>query len=830
MSVETVASTRSPASASTARSPSSKLRLIRKVGVLGAGNMGSRIAAHFANAGIPVVLLDVVSQGAREGDQSARNALATSALNALKTAKPAAFFDSRVASNILVGNFEDDLQLLSDCDWVVEAVAEDLAIKRSLLAKIVPFRRADALITTNTSGLPISQVAEGFDESFRRNWFGTHFFNPPRYMRLLEVIPGPDSDPAAIEFVKQFADKRLGKTVVVAKDTPSFIGNRIATFALINAIRVMQKMDLTIEQVDALTGSAIGWPKTGTFRLSDLVGIDVLAHVAKNLAERVRDERVDVTFPAFLDGMLERRWLGDKAGQGFYRKVKSTDGGETRLGLDLKTLEYRPSERAKFPSLEMAKNAEAVSERVKLLLAGDPRKDRAAAFYWQILPDLWNYAAHRIPEIADTIVAIDRAMKTGFNWELGPFELWDAAGVHSTTERMKTQGAALAPALDALLRSGNTTWYREDAAVPSGRLFFDVASSEYKPVETLPGAVSVNLLKKSHGLIKKNPGASLIDMGDGVACIEFHTKMNAIGTDILSLVTQTLRPDGEMAANFEAFVIANDAANFSAGANLMQVLLAIQEQEWDELDDAVRAFQKMTHAIKFCPRPVVVAPSGVTFGGGSEVALHGAARQAHCELYMGLVETGVGLVPAGGGCKEMVLRAIDASALAGDGGRNESVELMNSLRRCVETIAMAKVSTSAMEARSMGFLAPGDGITMNRERLVTDAKARARAMADAGYSPPVMRADIPAPGENVLATLKMAVRLLREGEFISDHDAKVANRVAYVVSGGKITAGTPVGEQYFLDLEREAFLSLCGERKTAERIAHTLKTGKPLRN
>ncbi|HLH01853.1 MAG TPA: 3-hydroxyacyl-CoA dehydrogenase/enoyl-CoA hydratase family protein [Bryobacteraceae bacterium] len=793
--------------------------LIRKAGVLGAGNMGSRIAAHFANAGLPVVLLDVASAGPGEE----RSKVARNALNALKSAKPAAFFEADLARRITTGNFEDDLELLRDCDWIVEAVAEDLEIKRNLLRKVAPFRAAYAIVTTNTSGLPIEQIAEEMDSDFRRHWFGTHFFNPPRYMQLLEIIPGRETDPGAVEAITSFAEKRLGKTVVRAKDTPNFIGNRIGIFVLLNAIRVMQQMALTIEQVDALTGAVLGWPKTGTFRLSDLVGIDVFAHVAKNFFERVKDERSDLQLPDFLQKMLANGWLGDKTRQGFYKKVRGENGEEVRLALDWKTLDYRAPEKPKFPALEIAKNAGTLPERLKLLLSGDARKDQTAAFYWQILPELWNYSAFRIGEIADDLVSIDRAMKAGFNWELGPFEMWDAAGVPGTVERMRAAGIALAPAVEKLLESGKTSWYRNDS-------YFDVTSGEYRPMPHAAGAISIARAKASRGVVRENPGASLVDIGDGVACIEFHTKMNAIGTDILTLTTQALDPAGEAVANFDAFVVANEGGNFSAGANLMQLLLAMQEQEWDEIELVIRSFQKMTQAIKFCPRPVVVAPFNLCLGGGSEVSLHGAARQAYAELYMGLVETGVGLIPAGGGCKEVVLRAIERAGTPANGGASDTVELMDFLRGYFETIAMAKVSTSAFEAHTFGFLKPGDGITFNRERLLEDAKARALELAGAGYAPPAPREDIPAPGENALATLRMGVRLLREAEYISDHDVTVANRLAYVLCGGNVTPGTPLSEQYFLDLELEGFLALCGETKTAERIAHTLQTGKPLRN
>jgi 3-hydroxyacyl-CoA dehydrogenase len=805
----------------TAATPS-RAYLIRKAAVLGAGNMGSRIAAHLANAGIPVILLDIVPDSSIAA-KAGRNAVVTAALEGLKKSKPAAFFDPSNIRLIQPGNFEDHLELLRDCDWIVEAIAENLEIKRALLQRVSAFRRPDAIVTTNTSGLPVSQIAENLDGAFRRHWFGTHFFNPPRYMRLLEIIPTPDADPAAIAAIEHFVDRRLGKAVVFAKDTPNFIANRIGTFAMLNAVRVMQALDMSIEEVDALTGVTLGWPKSGTFRLSDMVGIDVLAHVAQNFLERVKDEWSDVTPPPFFAQMLERKWLGDKTGQGFYKKVKSANGAEERLGLDWKTLQYRPCDRVKFPSLELSRNVDSVAERIRMMLANDSRADRAAAFYWHILPGLWNYSAHRIPEICDDIVGIDQAMKNGFNWELGPFEMWDAAGVVATTERMKAAGRTLAPAVVKLLASGHTSWYQADASVPSGRRFFDVATGTYQPVPAVAGMTSIQILKSAHGVVKKNAGASLLDLGDGIACIEFHSKMNAIGGDIVSFITQTLKPGGDSLAQFDAFVISNDSANFSVGANVMQLLLGIQEQDWDEIDLAIKAFQKMTQAIKFSPKPVVAAPFGLCLGGGCEIALHAAARQAHAELYMGLVETGVGVVPGGGGSKEMALKAID-------GARNESIELMEALRRTFENIAMAKVSTSAADARTLGYLAPSDVVTMNRARLLADAKTRARELADAGYSAPVPRTDIPAPGVNLLATLKMGVRLMREGEFISDHDVKVANHVANILCGGKITPGTLVSEQYFLDLERQSFLSLCGEKKTAERIAHTLKTGKPLRN
>jgi 3-hydroxyacyl-CoA dehydrogenase len=813
------------------------VRQIRKVAVLGAGTMGSRIAAHVANAGVPVVLLDIVAPGmAADAGAAARNKLVLAAIDGLKKAKPAAFYAAEAVKLITPGNFEDDLKLVAECDWIVEAVAENLEIKRALLARVEEHRRPGAIVTTNTSGLPVASIVEGMGEDLRRHWFGTHFFNPPRYMRLLEVIATPESDADDVAAIGRFCDRRLGKEIVWSNDTPNFIANRIGIFSLAHAMRLMMAQGLTVEEVDALTGSALGWPKTGTFRLSDMVGVDVLAHVAKNFAEKaavIADERAEVGLPEFVTEMVAMKWLGDKAGQGFYKKAgKDEQGRDVREALDWRTLEYGPAGRPKFAALEMAKNVERVEERLPLLLHGDAN-DRATAFYWPFITELVTYAANRVPPaghaIAESVVEIDRAMRAGFNWELGPFEMFDSVGVRATTEKMRARGEPLAASVEALLAVGET-WYRDDASVASGRLYFDVVAGAYKPVIAAQGRASLAAIKKAHGVVKKNAGASVVDLGDGVAAIELHSKMNALGDDIVSLVTQVLRVGSKQLEEFEAFVITGDGANFSVGANLMQLLLAMQEAEWDEVELAVRAFQGMTQAIKFCPRPVVMAPYGMCLGGGVEMALHAAARQGHAELYMGLVEAGVGLIPGGGGSKEMTLRAVEAGSSIRSDGRGEGVELFEALKKNFETIAMAKTSTSAAEARAFGFLRAGDGVTMNRARLLVDAKVKARSLADAGYAAPVARMDIPAPGESALATLKLAVWTMREGGFISEHDAKVANWAAYVLCGGKVTPGTLVSEQYLLDLEREAFLSLCGEKKTQERIGFTLKTGKALRN
>jgi 3-hydroxyacyl-CoA dehydrogenase len=785
---------------------------IRKAAVLGAGTMGSRIAAHLANAGLPVVLLDIPAKS------GARSAIAAQALDALIKSKPAAFYDPAYAARVRVGNFDDDLTLLADCDWVIEAVTENLEIKQALLDKVTPHLKRDAILTTNTSGLPVASIAARLPEAVRRRWFGTHFFNPPRYMRLVEIIPTPAADPEPIAAIAHFADVLLGKEVVFARDTPNFIANRIGVFIMLEAVRLMQEEDLTIEEVDVLTGSVIGWPRTGTFRLADMVGIDVLAHVAANFEG-------SGALPPFVKTMLERRWLGDKTKQGFYKKEKDSAGNEIRLALDWKTLQYVPAARPKLPSLEMAKNAENLPERLAQLLAGDPRKDKAARFHWRLLSGLWNYAADCLPEIAGEAASVDRAMRAGFNWEMGPFQLWDAAGVAGTVGRMRAAGERVSPVVEGLLATGAEGWRRRD-----GRECFDANSGSFRTVTEAEGIARIAKFRSANGVVRSNPGASLVDLGDGVACLELHSKKNAVGEDIIRLATETFLPESDAVRNFEAFVIGGDAEHFSVGANLMQLLLSAQEGEWDEVDFAVRGFQRMTAAIKFCPRPVVVAPYSFCLGGGAEIAIHGARRQAHAELYMGLVETGVGLLPAGGGCREMLLRTLDAVAAVHGAARTESVELMGALRRIFETIAMAKVSTSAVEARHTGMLLPADGITMNRERLLNDAKRSARELAAGGYSAPLPRSDIPAPGENLLASLKLGIHVMREGEFISDHDVKVANWVAYVLCGGPVTPGTLVSEQYLLDLEREAFLSLCGEKKTQERIAFTLKTGKPLRN
>ena len=812
------------------------MKRINKVAVLGAGTMGARIAAHFANAGVPSYLLDIVPPDA---DAPARNKIAAAGLDAARKSKPAAFMDPSLARFVNVGNFDDDLKKLAEVDWIIEAVVENLEIKRALLRKVEAIRKPGTIVTTNTSGLPVGKIAEGFSDDFRWAWFGTHFFNPPRYMRLLELIPTPEADRAAIAAVAHFCDVRLGKGVVLAKDTPNFIGNRIGTFSVLNVMRLMQEMDLSIEEVDALTGQAVGWPKSATFRTIDLVGLDILGHVVGNMTTNVHDERSDLRLPDFFAQMLQRKWLGDKTKGGFYKKAKGHDGKEDeRLALNWKTLEYHPRQKPKFAALDMAKNIEETGTRLRTLLglegSGAQKVDKAGAFLWSALSDLWTYSANRVPEISDSIVEIDRAMRLGFNWQLGPFELWDAAGVETTVARMKKEGKPVAANVERLLAAGRKTWYTDDATSPSGRKYWELGTENWEPVQVPAGVWSVTVAKKSKGVVKKNSGASMVDLGDGVACVEFHSKMNSLGADIISLILQTLKPGGPGDA-FDAFVITNDATDFSVGANLMLLLMSVQEEEWDDVDLAIRQFQGMTQAIKFSPKPVVSAPFGLCLGGGTEVSLHAAARQPHAELYTGLVEVGVGLLPGGGGCKEMLLRAVDG-ATAARGGKVSgealagSIEMLDAMKRAFETIATAKVATSAHEARALGFLNDGDRITMNRERVLSDAKARALELLRAGYEPPVPRTDIPAPGENLLATLKMGVHMMRQADYVTEYEVKLGGKIAEVLCGGNVTPGTPVSEQYILDLEREGFKSLCGEKKTQERIQYTLKTGKTLRN
>ena len=800
-------------------------RRIEKAVVLGAGTMGARIAAHFANAGLPVLLLDMAPPSAAAGD---RNKIVLTGLEAAKKSKPAAFFNTAQASRVNIGNFEDDLPRCKDADWIIEVVAENLEIKRNLLSRIAQFRKPGAIVTTNTSGLPVQLIAEGMTEEFQQHWAGTHFFNPPRYLKLVELIPGRKTSSEVLETLAEFCDRRLGKGVVVAKDTPNFIANRIGTFSMLNALRLMTKLGMTIEEVDACTGPAIGQPKSATFRTADIVGLDVLMHVVKNIYDTaVNDESREMyKVPEFVEEMARRKWLGDKTGQGFYKKLKG-EGEREILTLDVNTMEYGPRQKAKFASLEMGKSIEDTRERLRALLgpvlAGQPG-DKAQQFLWGSLSEMCLYAARRVPEISNRVEDVDRAMCWGFGWELGPFELLDTLGVPTFAARIRKEGRALPPVIEKLLAGRHDAFYQWHQGVsqviePDGQI---------KKIEEPAGVILLKSLKDAGKEVERNSGASLIDLGDGVLCCEFHSKMNAIGADLIAMLHKGLK---RLDTEFDAMVIANQAVNFSVGANLMLVLMGAQEQEWDELHMAVKQFQNANLAIKYAPKPVVAAPQGLALGGGCEVSLHAAKIQAAAEAYLGLVEIGVGLIPGGGGTKEMMIRANEHAA----GG--EDLDLFHAMKPVFETIAMAKVGTSAEECRDLGYLRREDRVSMNRDRLVGDAKEAALALVRGGYRPKAASwqegaqiTQIKVLGEQFLSGARLAIHMLQRGGYVSDYDAHVARKLGHILAGGALTSPQFVSEQYVLDLEREAFVSLCGEKKTQERIAHTLKTGKPLRN
>jgi 3-hydroxyacyl-CoA dehydrogenase len=803
---------------------------IEKVAVLGAGTMGSRIAAHLANAGISCFLLDIVPPRLSEEEKkkgltlesaAVRNRIVLAGLEGAKKAHPAAFFTPETARLITPGNFDDNLAWCTEADWIIEAVAENLEIKRKLFERVETVRKPGTIVTTNTSGLPIHKIAEGRSEDFQKNWAGTHFFNPPRYMKLVELIAGPKTRPEVMDALEEACDLRLGKGVVRAKDTPNFIANRIGTYSVLNAMRAMEALDMTIEEVDACTGPAIGQPKSATFRTADLVGLDVLVHVVRNIYESVPEDesREMYRVPGVIEELMKRGWLGEKTGSGFYKRVK-TAGDSEILTLDWHTLEYRARQKGKFSSIETGKGIDGTRERLRALAAPaieGKGGDKANQFLWATLSGTCLYAARRVPEIANAIVDVDRAMRWGFAWELGPFEVWDAIGVERMAGALEREGKQIPPIVKEVLATPSKSFYESEKG--SAR-YFDPALRAKKPVEEPPGIIVLKSLKERAGVVQKNAGASLIDLGDGVVCCEFHAKMNAIGGDIVAMIHAGI---ARLGGEFEAMVIANQAANFSVGANLMLLLVTAQEGEWDDIHLAVRQFQRVNMAIKYAPRPVVIAPQGMALGGGCEISLHAARIHAAAEAYIGLVEAGVGLIPAGGGSKEMLIRAGERAA----GG--EDLDLFHALKPVFENIAMAKVATSGEEARTLGYLRPSDLIAINRDRLVADAKQTALAMVRAGYHPPAPP-EIRVLGEGFLAAAKLAIHMMVRGEYASEHDAVVARKLGWILAGGNITAPQTVSEQYILDLEREAFVSLCGERKTQERIAHTLKTGKPLRN
>ena len=754
--------------------------------------MGARIAAHFGNARFPSLLLDLDKSTARAG------------LDAAIKGRPASFFVPDAASFIALGGFDTDMAAIRDCDWILEAVSENVEIKRALYDKLIPHRAPGTIVSTNTSGIPLSRVAEGYPEEFREHFLGVHFFNPPRYLHLAELIPGPATRPDTLRAVSEFCDLHLGKGVVPCKDTPNFIANRIGSFLGSTIQKLTIEHDLTIEEVDLLTGPLIGLPKSASYRLLDIVGLDVWAHVTANLYDAVPTDpfRDRFVMQPFLNEMISRGWLGEKRGQGLYKRV----GKDREIhAINWKTLEYAPAAKPRFDSLETVRKIEPLSDRLRALVG---LNDKVGRFLWQALSDHMVYAAHMVPEISDRIVEIDRAMRWGYANALGPFELWDSLGFESVARRIESEGRALPKNVDRMLRGGASSFYRAaDKDGHPGTEYFDLASAEYRTIEPRPGVIILSDLKRARGVVKTNPGASLIDLGDGVLCCEFHSKMNSLGEDIIQMVRAGL---SELETNFNALVIGNQGENFSVGANLMMVLLAAEEEEWDELNAAVHHYQQLNMALKYAPKPVVAAPFGMALGGGCETPLHCSRVQASAELYMGLVEVGVGLIPAGGGCKELLIRHKD-------------------VKKIFEQIGYAKVSTSAAEARQLRYLRDGDGISMNPDRLLDDAKQLALSLVPA-YAPGSPRTDIQVSGNEGFALMKMGVWMARQGNFITEHDSVIGEKLAHVLSGGRLTGSQQVSEQYLLDLEREAFLSLCGRRETQDRMRHMLKTGKPLRN
>ncbi|MEZ5423326.1 MAG: 3-hydroxyacyl-CoA dehydrogenase/enoyl-CoA hydratase family protein [Pyrinomonadaceae bacterium] len=800
--------------------------LIKKAAVLGAGTMGAAIAAHLSNAGVPTLLLDIApsellpaeeARGLSLESPQVRNRIVNSLFDAAKKLKPAPFMSTANASLITLGNFSDDIAKLSECDLVIEAVVENLDIKHKLFAEVDKFRKPTAVIASNTSGIPIDAIAEPFSDDFKEHFVGIHFFNPPRYMKLVELIPGRKTRGEISCGIAGFLDQRLGKGVVPAKDRPNFIANRIGTFGMMATVHEMIAMGFTATEVDQMTGKAIGHAKSATFRTSDLVGLDVLAHVNNNLYPAIPEDEDREVFkvPDVIERMLAAKILGDKTGGGFFKKSKDAEGKRTILELDLATLEYKQQEKAKFPSIEAAKQIEDLPKRINALVWGE---DRVGEFLWKTISRMSRYSANRIPEIADSIVEIDNAIKWGFGWEIGVFETWDAIGVERSVERMRSEGVSIPENIEKMLASGATSFYKRANGETE---YYDLVNGGYKKVPSRPGVLILKDVKDRTGVIRTNAGASLIDIGDGVACLEFHSKMNSLGADTVGLMHTAI---DEVEKNYVGLVIGNQGGNFSAGANLMLLLLAAQEEEWDDIEMMIRGLQRAVMRMRYSAKPVVTAPYGLTLGGGCEITLHGNRVRASAETYIGLVEVGVGVIPAGGGTKEMAMRAGDAWAKTPD------ADPLAFLKKTFETIGTGKVATSAQEARELGFLGPCDSISMNGDRLIQDAKQEVLNLAASGFVAPVERNDVNVFGESAESAMKLAIHMMNRGGYISEHDKVIGGKLAHILAGGSINHRTQVSEQYLLDLEREAFLSLCGMRKTQERIAAMLKTGKPLRN
>jgi 3-hydroxyacyl-CoA dehydrogenase len=799
-------------------------RNIKKIAIIGSGIMGSGIACHFANIGVDVLLLDIVprelndkekARGLTLEDKVVRNRLVNDALTASLKSKPSPIYDQKFANRISTGNLDDDIAKVKDVDWIMEVVVERLDIKQQVFEKLEKHRTPGTLITSNTSGIPIKFMSEGRSEDFQKHFCGTHFFNPARYLKLFEIIPGPKTDASVLEFLNGYGEQYLGKTSVIAKDTPAFIGNRIGIFSIMSLFHAVKEMDLTIEEVDKLSGPVIGRPKSATFRTVDVVGLDTLVHVANGIGANCKDdERLELfKLPDFIDTMMENKWLGSKTGQGFYKKSVSAEGKKEILSLDLNTLEYRTKKRANFATLEMTKTIDKVVDRFKVLVKG---KDKAGEFYRKSFSALFAYVSNRIPEISDELYKIDDAMKAGFGWEHGPFQIWDAIGLEKGIIMMKAEGYGPASWVTDMIASGTTSFY----SIKEGATFYyDIPK---KSQEKIPGQDSFiildNIRKTSE--VFKNSGVVVEDIGDGILNVEFQSKMNTIGGDVLTGLNKAIDIAEK---DFQGLVVGNQAANFSVGANIGMIFMMAAEQEYDELNMAIKYFQDSMMRMRYSSIPTIAAPHGMALGGGCEISLHADKVIAAAETYMGLVEFGVGVIPGGGGSKEMALRASDLF-------HKGDVQL-NVLQEHFLTIGMAKVSTSAYEAFDLGLLQKGkDIVVVNKDRQIATAKAYAKLMAESGYTQPIKRNDVLVLGKQALGMFLVGTDSMNASHYISEHDQKIANKLGYVMAGGDLSEPTKVSEQYLLDLEREAFLSLCTERKTLERIQHMLKTGKPLRN
>lgn len=792
-------------------------RKIKKVAVLGSGVMGSRIACHFANIGVEVILLDIVPRELSEEQQKdprARNQIVNDALTFALKSKPSPIYHADFAKRISTGNFEDDMAKIADVDWIIEVVVERLDIKKSVFEQVEKYRKPGTLITSNTSGIPMHMMCEGRSDDFQRHFCGTHFFNPPRYLRLLEIIPGPKTDPEIIDYLMHYGDLYLGKETVLCKDTPAFIANRIGIYAIMSAMHTIEEMEMTVGEVDRLTGPIIGRAKSATFRTMDVVGLDTTVNVANNLHAGLPNDESKEKFvlPGIVKEVHERGWFGDKSGQGYFKKTKDADGKRTILELDLKTFEYVERTRANFKALDAVKDQENLKERVKTLVNFD---DKAGEFYRKTFYDTFRYVTYRIPEISDELYRIDQAVCAGFAWQMGPFDTWDLLGVRKVVEQMEQMELKPAAWVHEMLDAGNESFYVIENGI---KKYYDIPSKSYKVIPGMEELVILENIRETNK-VWGNAGASIFDIGDGVLCLEFHTKMNAIGQEVIEGIETAISMAEK---DYKGLVIGNEGENFSAGANLAMLFMFAGDQEFDEVNLMVAQFQNTMKRAKFSTIPVVAAPAGLTLGGGCELSLHCDAIQAHAETYIGLVEVGVGLIPGGGGTKELTLRVADSVA-SGD-------PELNRLQEAFMNIATAKVATSAEEARGMSILRPQDGVTLNRKRLLTDAKAKVLELHEAGYTQPVERKDIKVQGRVGLALFEAGINGMLLGNYISEHDAKIARKLGWIMCGGDLTQPQEVSEQYLLDLERQMFVELTAEPKTLERIHSILFKGKPLRN